>query len=124
MAGAAADDDPSISDDALFWRRVHPDHIVLDENLGRQRPSSQEFRDDELSVILAEPGRQPATALEAHPGRFLVAIGAHELRQRGLAITRDPTDDEPAHCVVLGKKTRSTAEGLARAAVWVVPPPE
>lgn len=123
MAAGGLEDDATIADDAVLWRRIHPDRVVLDENLGRQRPSSAEFRDKELSVILADPGREPASVLVNYPDRFLASIKAGEARKHSLRIVRAPTSEEPAHCHILGEKPRRIGAALAEAAVWVVPPP-
>jgi len=47
-------DEVAIADDAGLLRRIHPDQVIDDKNLGRVRPSSGAFRDRELSVD-AEP---------------------------------------------------------------------
>lgn len=118
-------DDLTIPDDAELWRRIHPDHLTLDENPGRsrRRPSSAAFRDAELSVILVEPGRDPQSAIENYSG-YLAVVTAGEARQLGLTIQRDPTPDEKAHCLILGRKKGTTDSALARAARWVIRPPE
>jgi hypothetical protein len=36
---------------------------------------------------------------------------------------RDPTNDEPAHALVFGKKTRNVQRKLAKGAHWIISPP-
>jgi hypothetical protein len=40
-------DDPTIAHSEALLRRVPPKHFYLDENLGRLRPSSAAFEDDD-----------------------------------------------------------------------------
>jgi hypothetical protein len=40
-------DDPTVQDGVNLLRRIPPRHICFDENLGRHRPSSAAFEDDE-----------------------------------------------------------------------------
>jgi hypothetical protein len=50
-------DDPTIPDEADLLRRIPPRHFYLDQNLGRIRPSSAAFEDDDdedpMSVYLS-----------------------------------------------------------------------
>lgn len=119
-------DDPSISDDAELWRRIPPWHFYFDEKLGRSRPSKAAFEDDgdgsPMSVVLASEAGPPESALAEHPGYALSAITAGLARACGQLIVRDPTPEEPAHAVVVGRKTDSIKRRFAREARWVVPP--
>lgn len=119
-------DDLTIPDDAELWRRIHPHHLTVDENPGRthRRPSSAAFRDAELSVILVEPARDPQSAIEHYSGYYLAVITVGDARGLGLTIQRDPTPEDDAHCLVLGKKKGRADSALARAAKWVIPPPD
>lgn len=111
-----------IPDDAVLWRRIHPDHVVDDDNLGRKRPTTAAFRDDELSVVVAKADRDPQSVLIGLEKFSLVSIIAGTARALGLEVSPDPTGDEPAHALILGRKTRSIQNALAKAAVWVVGP--
>lgn len=117
-------DDPAIGNDDDLWRRIHPDWVVLDENLdeqtsGRVRPSSAAFRDESLSVLLAREDTPERALLDwQHKGFSLAAITAGLARQNGQAVCRDPTDEDPPHVLVEGRKKR-VDERLALAARWV-----
>jgi hypothetical protein len=49
----------------------------------------------------------------------LAALIAGDVCSLGLAVQADPTADNPAHALVVGKKTKVIARRLARMAVWV-----
>ena len=123
MAGGEYSDDPTIDDAAFLWRRVPPWHVTFDSREQRWRPSSAAFDDKEMSVVLAVESRGSDSVLTGHEGYGLVAITAGLARQRGQVIARDPTDDEPAHAVVVGRKADSTLKAFARSAIWIVRPP-
>lgn len=122
---------PTIPDDAVLWRRIPVEWCVLDEDLGVRRPSSQAFQDDPqggpMSVLLAavmqETGRGAEHALAGNEAFALAAITAGLARKCDQAVARDPVPDEPAHAVVVGRKTNSVRRKMARAAAWIVPPP-
>jgi hypothetical protein len=128
---ATSPDDGSIPDEFALWRRIPPWHFIHDENLGRWRPSSAAFADDSdgqpLSVVLAEAvvaaGRGALQILEGHDGFALAAITAGAARTCGLGVVRDPLPTEPAHALVVGPKTKAIQRRLAKAAIWIVPPP-
>ncbi|WP_139181411.1 hypothetical protein [Thiohalomonas denitrificans] len=126
-------DDPSILDETRLFRRVilAPDlWIVWDNNRGAWRPTSVAFDNDRygspMSVVLedtlAESGRPPESALEGHDDMALAAITAQDARSSEQIIVRDPVDEEPAHGLVVGSKSKKIKRHLSRAAVWVVPP--
>lgn len=127
MAGKAVQDDRTIRDEDLLWRRVPPWHFFFDDNLGRDRPSSAAFDDDPdghpMSVILASETAGPESVLEGHEGFALAGLTVREVRSCGLGVIRDPLPKEPAHALVVGRKTKSVRSRLARAASWVVSPP-
>jgi hypothetical protein len=120
-------DDPSISDTAILWRRIPPDLIVYDADLGRRRPKSQAFtnhRDGSpMSVVIATEAGGLDAVLAGHEGYALAAFAAGLARACGQGIARDPLADNPAHAVVFGPKTTAARRRLAREAEWAVPPP-
>lgn len=118
-------DDPDIPDTEVLFRRLVSDWIVPSDQ-GRMRISSAAFLGDELSVVLAsllqKQGRTVDSVLEGYPGRSLCSVTAGLVRANGqgvIADTRPPHD--PAHGLVIGKKTKSIRSRLARAALWVIP---
>jgi hypothetical protein len=127
MANVDPPDDLTIPDDAVLWRRIPSWHWVQDENLGRMRPSTAAFEDDDdgspMSVALASECAGPEVVLAGHEGFALAAFTAGFARQRGQRIARDPRPGEPWHAVVIGKKTHSVRKQLARDCQWVVAPP-
>jgi hypothetical protein len=126
MAGEPRDD-ASIPDDAELWRRIPPWHIHDDVKLGRVRPASAAFDDDPdgqpMSVTLGAESSGPEYVLAGHERFALAAITAGQARACGLRVVRDPLPDNPAHALVIGRKTESVMRRLARGAAWVVPPP-
>lgn len=124
------EDDLSILDNDELWRRILPRWIIFDKNLGRMRLTSQAFQDPRdgtpMSVLLADDllksGGTPDTALSGHAGYALASVTAGLCRERSQKVARAPTFEEPAHGVVVGKKTGSVRSRLAQEARWVVPP--
>jgi len=122
-------DDPTIPDKAELLRRIPPWHFIPDENQGLVRPSSAAFADDKdgpMSVTLAEEltkeGRSLDSVLVGHGDFALASITAGLVRECEQGIVRAPTDDEPAHALVFGKKTKSIQRKLVKGARWIIPP--
>lgn len=132
MSDADYEDDKSIRDECELLRRVQvrPDiSIVLDENLGRWRPSSAAFRDHRngspMSVVLRDDleneNRSLEEILHGHEGFALASITAGFARQCNQKIVRDPLPDEPAHAHVIGNK-KKVSRKMAKEAVWIFEP--
>ena len=135
MAGAIPQDDPTIKDEDRLFRCVQPiPSQLVTEADGSKRPSSAVFRDSELSVniesAMVAQGRSPETMLAAWPGAGITAIVVCTIRNydrernESHPIVRDgdPPND-PAHGLVLGKKTSAFANAMRRSHTWVVAPP-
>lgn len=122
---AAPHNDASIVDSEVLLRRLHPNWIVPGDG-DRMRISSAAFKDEELSVqfesLLRRQGRPVEDALTGYPDYSLSSITARLARELGQRVVYDiqPPND-PAHGLVLGKKTKSVANRFAREARWVVP---
>lgn len=124
------DDDKTILDEELLYRRIPPDFCRWDEDLGVARPISAAFSDHKngspMSVVLASElnaaGRDPASLVVNFPGYALVTVTAALVRSLGLGIIRSPLAEEPAHAEIFGKKTDSIRKKLRCAAAWVVAP--
>jgi len=116
------EDDRSVQDACRLYRWLGHEDFKWDHNLARARPTSAVFQHDEMSVVLgdtlAASGRKPVDV--ANP--CLVSLEARCVRARGQTIRRDPADDEPAHGLVLGRKTGSVRNAFARCAALVVGP--
>jgi hypothetical protein len=124
-------DDLTISDSELLWRRVHKSQFVFDPSLGRKRISTAAFRnhpnDNAMSVVLASVSIQfnrPASQIASEtPNVFIASIEAAVVRAQNQVIVRDPTPMEPGHANVHGPKPKSVQRAFAEAATIVTPPP-
>jgi hypothetical protein len=134
MAEDTRRDDQTVLNDDRLLRRVQalPSQLVTESD-GSQRPSSAVFRVTELSVniesVMVAAGRTPEESLAGFSGWYLTSITAGDVRQYDIEKTEshpivrdaDPPND-PAHGLVLGKKTGAFANAMRRAHKWVVPP--
>lgn len=128
--GTRFPNDPAIPDNEVLCRRVPPWHFFLDENLGRVRPSSAAFEDDDdgdpmsvylFGVVQAEQ-RSAESLLNGHAGYALSGLTAGLAREHRQTVHPDGRGDS-AHAVVCGPKTDRTRRNFARSSHWVVPPP-
>jgi hypothetical protein len=92
----------------------------LGANVHRYRPSSGTFRKRQCASIyladqLAEESRQPASVIDGYPEHSLSASVVERVRAKEQEVVRSPTDDEPAHGDIVGKKSSACADRLARA---------
>lgn len=126
-------DDPTITKDAALWRRVSPQQVILDKNIGRLRPSSAAFSNSTdgtpMSILFGEivkaTGRKPETILAEYPTFSLTSITAALARQHNQAVLKDTFGDEPsepAHGYVAGKKTKGVKKAFSLNATWVIAP--
>ncbi len=81
-----------------------------------------------MSVVPAElvlaAGRTAESVLAGHDAYALAGIPVALVAGLGLQLVPDPLPDEPAHALVVGHKTQGTRRKMAKAARWVVPPPD
>jgi hypothetical protein len=105
MADAPADD-PSISNETLLLRRIHPSQWIPAEDApGGYRATSEIFSDPELSVVIASEC-SIELLLHGH-GEFGVAqFAAGDIRECGWGVVRVPDDKLPGHCHVTGKNKK------------------
>ena len=107
-----------IPGDTRLYRRLHPDQVVWDDNEHRLRASSAAFKDEHLSVNLgnelARINKTPAFALRAHPRHSLGWFSAAFARARDHVVIPKPTEDDPTHGEVIGRKTGSCATAFAK----------
>jgi hypothetical protein len=126
--GEPRQDDPTIPNHDRLFRRVRPNQMFTEPD-GSRRPNSAVFKNDELSVniesLMTHQGRQPEETLTDSPDECLTSIVAGDVRAFGYPIAKDgdPPND-PAHGLVLGKKTSKFANPMVRAHRWIVPPPD
>jgi hypothetical protein len=124
-------DDPDIQDGDQMLRRVPPKQIIFDQNMGRLRPSSATFEDDEddspmsmyRRTVIDATGGNIERVMVGHAGYGLAGLCAGELRSRNQTVHSNPLEDEPAHAEVCGRKTDSNRKFFYQRSVWVIAPP-
>ena len=113
-------DDATIGSDESVYRRVAT--FVYDNNLGRNRPSTQSFlqdgRDGLVSVYLVTETTPEAVASEG-PEEYLASVEIGVLRSQMLGIVRDPSSGGPGHCEIMGRKTKGRLNKIVKNARWV-----
>lgn len=123
-------DDPTVADATALLRRIPPLHFFFDQKLGRTRPSSAAFEDDEdsdpmsvyrLDVIESE-GASVERVMVGHAGFGLASLTAGQMRSKNQTVFPDPLPDESSHAKVCGPKPRHVRRWFASQAVWVIPP--
>lgn len=126
MAESQYEDDQTIANDAIVWRRV-PGESAKVEN-GIVRPTTGAFQDSTsspMSATLAAEHDNPQAYLANYPEVGIVAIKAGRLRELGQKIVRDPTDEDAGHLLIVGGKPKGGfRKNLKREATWVVMPKE
>ena len=111
--------DASIGDQDTLLRRTAESFVVYDENLHRLRPSTQAFKQSELSVYLSSQTTPEAVISEgAEP--YMVSIKVGLLSELGLDIVMDPSSGGPGHCLVTGPRTKGKLNQIVKNTEWVV----
>lgn len=130
MSDGPYEDDAAVQTEHHLWRRIPPQHFVPDETTKTIRCSSAAFSDtggSPMSVVWGEMvlagGRVREHILVRHDGFGLASITAGLARENQQIVSPDPLPDEPAHYLVVGKKTRSVSRKFSKSAHWEVPPP-
>jgi hypothetical protein len=118
---------PNLADNDEVWRRVPPEKVIFDSNIGTFRPTKDSFNDHPngtpMSAFLARECRDPQAALEGNEGFALVAIRVqtiHECNQ--VVVSADREGLPPGHVHITGKKTDSVRKKFAKECRWVVEP--
>lgn len=120
------EDDLSIVDEELLWRRVHPLQVTYDNNLKRKRPSSKAFQNSSNGTGMSVNISSETTVADTLIGcedHLLVVFPTSLARSLGQGVMRQPLPEQPAHAEVFGKKKGSTKNGFAKNCAWVVAPP-
>lgn len=104
------EDDPTIPDDEILWRRVPPSEVKYD-TAGRPFPKSSNFKQGTppLSVNIASLSTEELT-LQNYEGFLIAAFTAGQARSLGCKIVRQPLPDNPSHALVVGSH-KSDANG-------------
>lgn len=107
-----------VPDDDVLLRRIHPiHHLIEDEESGGRRLSSGAFSNTTkpvkmncMSISQQKLLGNPLEALNGHEDHFLVSFKAGFVRQLSppQGVTHSPTNDDPAHGDVWGRKTSKT----------------
>ncbi len=137
------DEPEAIPDDAVLYRRVHPNYVDVDED-GTLKVQSGAFQDASaewahehgypgpamsvhLRSVLKSEGKHPSSVLEGLLGFGLVRLRAGDLRDHGMGIQRRPTEDDPSHAVVFAidrsKRSGGQQKRTRDAAEWEITPP-
>ena len=124
-------DDPAVADEVKLLRRIPERHFHFDNNLGRIRPSSAAFEDDQdgdpmsvyrQDVIESEKGDIERVMI-GHEGYGLASLTAGQVRSKLQTVFPAPLPDESSHAKVCGPKPRGTRRCFSRQAAWVIAPP-
>lgn len=126
----APDDDPTVSDDERLLRRVPPQLIVWNENIRARQVSTGAFSNSSdgsgmsvsLAGVLKAACLPEENVIRGYDGFGLVAIKAGLARAQSQGVTRVPTETDPSHAEVVGKKTRAVKQAFKREATWIVCP--
>jgi hypothetical protein len=120
-------DDPSIPNEDRLFRRVRPNQVRTELD-GSKRPTSAVFKNPELSVniesLMIQQRRLPEDTLADYRDDYLTSITAGNVREYNYPIVKD-TDppNDPAHGLVLGKKSSAFANAMVRTHKWIKSPP-
>jgi hypothetical protein len=123
-------DDPDVLNATTLLRRVPQKHIIFDQNLGRHRPTSAAFEDDEdgspmstyRNDIIANEGAEVSRVMVGHDGYSLAGLTAEQFRSRQQTVHSDPLPEESSHTEICGLKTHGTRSWFAKTAEWIIPP--
>ena len=123
---AVCSDDPSIPNGEGLYRWILEEWIVRNQATGLMRFSSAAFEGDEVSVDLSslsspEDSFQRGRSVMRSEICGVAATTAGQARELGQAVIRDPLPENPAHSLILGRKTHATKKKLAKTARWVFP---
>jgi hypothetical protein len=114
-------DDLFPSDDIILWRRVllSPSYIVPDGNTGKFKVSSGAFDDVDMSVAIAERAQTTSYLLRGFETSGVVSFSTGFARvEQGQVVKYDPQPDDPAHALVVGRKSSKVRRAFARVARW------
>ena len=115
-------DTPEISDDEIVIRRVRPDEVVFDRELGRYRPSTQAFKQGGVEGLTSAYLMSATTprAVAGDSGRwYLAAVRVGILRTNGLGVVLTENERGTGHVDITGRKTRGVLVRVVMAAYWV-----
>lgn len=120
-----------MANESALLRRIPRMHFHFDQKLGRLRPSSAAFEDDDdgdpMSVyrgeVIESEGSDIRRVMIGHSGFALASLTAGQVRSKNQTVFADPLPEESSHAKICGPKPTSVQRWFAREAVWVIPPP-
>src|SRR5574341_337646 len=118
------ENDPSISDATVLWRRIPAEQMTDDDSVptGR-RPSSGNFDEEAMSAVISSECPLE-TLLNKHDTYRVYSFTAGYVRNElGYGVIRVHDDELPGHVHITGKKTDGRSRKLARKCLLVHPPP-
>jgi hypothetical protein len=106
-----AGDDASILDDAVLWRRIHPDNWQLNPDTGTFHVTSGAFQNypktNNMSVGLAAEMEGPEVLIKGLDGYGVAEFRAgHARHVCNQAVARAPEPEQPWHAHVIGEKQK------------------
>jgi hypothetical protein len=117
-----------VPDGTYVYRRIVPEWWIPDGN-GGHRLTSAAFIDRQgyvsigVGEVLTEMSLSPEASLAAHEGYGLAQLGVSWIRSDlNLGMTREPTDLEPWHGALHGKKTPGKKTLLSKNAKILIEP--
>ena len=124
-------DDPTVADSVALLRRIPHWHFHFDARLGKVRPRSAAFEDDDdgdpMSVyrrdIIEGEGAAVRRVMIGHGGYALASITAGQFRSKQQTVFPDPLPEEASHAKICGPKSEGTRRWFAKQAEWVIAPP-
>ena len=124
-------DDPTVADSVALLRRIPHWHFHFDIKLGKMRPRSAAFEDDDdgdpMSVyrrdIIEAEGTAVQRVMIGHGGYALASLTAGQFRSKQQTVFPDPLPEESSHAKICGPKSESTRRWFAKQAEWVIAPP-
>jgi hypothetical protein len=111
----------------LLLRRICELFITKDNKISSAafefvyRISSSGFSNEELSVDLESLLNDVRESLKNFPNEGLASFPASVPQELNLEIKHDPKENNYAHALIMGKKTKSKRKKLAREAKWEIP---
>lgn len=120
--------DTSIPKCSRVLRRIIPEWWVQDEETGEYGVTSQAFHDLEggmsvsLEADLLEADQPVERLLKGYPRCGLAAISVATLLDLGQVVVRRPTEADPFHADVIGKKTKGVRRKLASSCTVLIEP--
>ncbi len=91
-----------IPDEAVLLRRITKSMLDAQTNTLQTWAWKDQGRDGpkEVSVYLAAETSEERVLAEGIPGQIVIKITARDLRELGYNVVRDPTLENPAHCII------------------------